>query len=106
MFPIGYPFDPFLFLVRGSCIWMEFTRRSDTGKGNGNTRNSTQVTFCFGIQENMYMVQDDNAFKEQRFPKKYNSTAPFPRVDVTRALAPETRSWTTACRAAPVRRHL
>jgi hypothetical protein len=32
-------------------------------------RISKQVFFCFGIEE-MYMVQDENAFEEQRFPKK------------------------------------
>lgn len=66
-------------------------------------RISKQVFFCFGIEE-MYMVQDENAFEEQRFPK-INSTAQS-QIDVTRALAPGTRSWTTVCLAVPVPQHL
>jgi hypothetical protein len=53
MFPTGYPLIPFVicFAVL-ACEWSLFGR---SDKGKGNMCSSTQVTFCFGIEEKKYV---------------------------------------------------
>lgn len=68
MFPTGYPLVLFNSLVCDSCIWLEFIRRRDSG--NGIRALLKQDFLLFWYLEIISMVQDENAFEEQRFPKK------------------------------------